>query len=67
MGMEATVTYWEKHNWELYMTFRKLPLKERERFKKLVEETLSITEITELSKISGSAFDNLVLSKLNTN
>jgi succinate dehydrogenase flavin-adding protein (antitoxin of CptAB toxin-antitoxin module) len=67
MELNATVTYWEKHDWKLYMTFRKLQETEKVHFKKLVEEILSISKISELSKEKGFAIIKIIKDKLNTN
>jgi hypothetical protein len=49
------------------MTFRKLQETEKVHFKKLVEEILSISKISELSKEKGFAIIKIIKDKLNTN
>ncbi len=67
MGMDVTVTYWEKHNWLLHMTFRWLFPGEENHFKRCVQETLELTEVIEISRKKGSVLNKFIENKLNAN
>lgn len=61
------VTFWEKDDGKLIMTFRRLQEREKFFYKRLVEEILKISEIEELSRVPWSCIDKIILSKLNIN
>lgn len=62
-----TVTYWERNNGQLIMTFRKLDEWEKKYFKRSVEEILEMSEILKLWRVPWARIDGLILSKLDIN